>query len=101
MRNIMLIAIRLPAVLLAGCFEAEPRLDSPDQRPGLGPGECIYLTHDFSAETLYWPTSDPFKLETVAEGVNDKGFYYSAYKFCAAEHGGTHIDAPVHFSAGR
>jgi len=29
------------------------------------------------------------------------GYYYSAYSFSAAEHGGTHIDAPIHFAAGR
>ena len=32
--------------------------------------------------------------------MTDKGYYYSAYQFCAAEHGGTHIDAPVHFAEG-
>ena len=60
----------------------------------------IDLTHDFSSETVYWPTAEPFKLETVSEGVTEKGYYYSAYQFCAAEHGGTHIDAPVHFAKG-
>jgi kynurenine formamidase len=61
-------------------------------------GLLIDLTHDFSSETVYWPTSKPFQLETVFYGVTDKHFFYSAYKFCAAEHGGTHIDAPVHFA---
>jgi len=69
--------------------------------PSLQRGTWIDLSYDLSAETVYWPTSEPFKLETVAEGMNEKGYYYSAYKFCAAEHGGTHIDAPVHFAQGR
>jgi kynurenine formamidase len=60
----------------------------------------IDLTHEFSSETIYWPTAERFKLTTVAEGVTDKGYYYSAYSFCAAEHGGTHLDAPVHFAKG-
>jgi kynurenine formamidase len=64
-------------------------------------GEWIDLSHGFSAETLYWPTAEPFKLETVAAGMTEKGYYYSAYNFCAAEHGGTHLDAPVHFAEGR
>lgn len=64
-------------------------------------GQWIDLSYDFSPETIYWPTSEPFKLETVAEGRTEKGYYYSAYKFCASEHGGTHIDAPVHFAEGR
>ena len=33
--------------------------------------------------------------------MTEQGYYYSAYKYCAAEHGGTHIDAPVHFAQGR
>lgn len=63
-------------------------------------GKWIDLSHDFSEETIYWPTADTFKLDTVFEGETDKGFYYAANQFCAAEHGGTHIDAPVHFAKG-
>jgi kynurenine formamidase len=63
-------------------------------------GEWIDLSHDFSDDTIYWVTAEPFKRTTVAEGMTDKGYYYSAYNFSAAEHGGTHIDAPVHFAQG-
>jgi kynurenine formamidase len=63
-------------------------------------GHWIDLSHDFSSETVYWPTSLPFRLHTVSEGKTDKGYYYSAYDFCAAEHGGTHLDAPIHFAKG-
>ena len=62
------------------------------------PPRVVDLSYDFSDQTVYWPTADPFVLQTVAEGRTDKGFYYSAYKFSAAEHGGTHIDAPIHFA---
>jgi kynurenine formamidase len=78
------------ALFLTGCA----------QKSEFPSGEWIDLSHELSDETIYWPTSDPFKLETVAEGVTEKGFYYSAYKFCASEHGGTHLDAPIHFAAG-
>ncbi len=64
-------------------------------------GEWLDLSYDLSSETVYWPTANPFKLETVAAGMTEKGYYYSAYQFCAAEHGGTHIDAPIHFAEGR
>ena len=67
----------------------------------LPPGRWIDLTYDFSNDTVYWPTAKPFKLETVFEGFTTKGYYYSAYQFSAAEHGGTHIDAPVHFAVGK
>ncbi|MCP4981991.1 MAG: cyclase family protein, partial [Gammaproteobacteria bacterium] len=31
----------------------------------------------------------------------EAGFYYTAYNFSGAEHGGTHVDAPIHFSENR
>lgn len=64
-------------------------------------GEWIDLSHDFSEETIYWPTAETFKKDTVFEGQTDAGFYYTAYNFSAAEHGGTHLDAPIHFAANR
>lgn len=64
-------------------------------------GEWIDLSYDFSDKTNYWTEADGFKKETVAEGKNDKGYYYSAYKFSAPEHGGTHLDSPIHFAEGR
>jgi kynurenine formamidase len=64
-------------------------------------GRWIDLTHAFSAAAVYWPTADTFEHETVFEGMTDKGYYYSAYNFSAAEHGGTHIDAPIHFAKDR
>lgn len=60
----------------------------------------VDLTHDFSSQTVYWPTSDPFKLNVVADGKTEKGYYYRANKYSASEHGGTHLDAPSHFAEG-
>lgn len=67
----------------------------------LSSGKWIDLTYDFSDKTLYWPTANSFKLDTSFEGVTAAGFYYSAYNFSAAEHGGTHLDAPAHFAKGK
>lgn len=64
-------------------------------------GKIIDLSYDFSDETVYWVTAKTFEKEKVAEGVTPKGYYYSAYNYSAAEHGGTHIDSPVHFAEGR
>lgn len=61
-------------------------------------GRLVDLTHTFSGQTIYWPTARPFALETVARGTTSKGFHYAANDFCAAEHGGTHFDAPAHFA---
>src|ERR1043166_9279728 len=60
----------------------------------------VDLTYSFDSDSVYWPTAETFKLEIDFEGVTDKGYFYSAYRFSAAEHGGTHLDAPVHFAKG-
>lgn len=63
-------------------------------------GQWIDLSHDFSEQTLYWPNNPTgFKLDTLAEGTTPGGYYYSSFSFTAPEHGGTHLDAPIHFSA--
>lgn len=62
----------------------------------------IDLTYPFDEKTLYWPTAQTgFVLETVHAGQTERGFFYAAYKFCAPEHGGTHLDAPIHFAEGQ
>lgn len=69
--------------------------------PVIPTGRVVDLTHAFDANSVYWPTAEPFKLETDFEGMTEKGYYYSAYRYSAAEHGGTHLDSPVHFAKGR
>jgi kynurenine formamidase len=64
-------------------------------------GELVDLSHSFDAQTIFWPTSDPFRLEAVADGITEGGYYYAANNFSTSEHGGTHLDAPVHFAQGR
>ena len=93
MRNAL--ALALPAALLSLAAGAPPA--TPRRAPAL-PGTIVDLTHSFDAQTIYWPTAGSFVLESVAHGVTDKGYFYAANRFCAAEHGGTHLDAPVHFS---
>ena len=61
----------------------------------------VDLTYPFSEKTLYWPNNPQgFTLDTLFEGHTDRGFYYSSYSFFAPEHGGTHLDAPIHFAEG-
>jgi kynurenine formamidase len=64
-------------------------------------GGMVDLTHPFDQQTIYWPTARPFTLSPVAHGVTPGGWWYAANDFCAAEHGGTHLDAPIHFAEGR
>lgn len=65
---------------------------------GLLTGTIVDLSHDYSEDTVYWVTAREFELDTVHHGPTDQGFYYSAFNFSTAEHGGTHLDAPIHFS---
>ena len=58
------------------------------------------LTHDFSEDTIYWPTAQGFKLEPEFRGLQPGGYFYAANRYRASEHGGTHIDAPIHFAEG-
>jgi D-alanyl-D-alanine dipeptidase len=61
--------------------------------------ELVDLTWTFDQTTLYWPTSPThFELQRLAHGPTQAGYFYSANSFCAPEHGGTHLDAPVHFA---
>ena len=59
------------------------------------------LTHELSNESVFWPTGDTFQLTKVADGVTDQGYYYASNSFSGNEHSGTHLDAPVHFAAGK
>lgn len=62
----------------------------------------VDLSHPFDAQTVYWPTApSTFQLTRLHHGMTEAGFFYSANSFCTPEHGGTHIDAPVHFAEGR
>ncbi|MGQ0834159.1 MAG: cyclase family protein, partial [Gammaproteobacteria bacterium] len=36
-------------------------------------------------------------LERLAYGETPRGWFYAANRFCTPEHGGTHLDAPIHF----
>ncbi|MFD1007235.1 MULTISPECIES: cyclase family protein [Oceanisphaera] len=73
-------------------------LSAPAQ--DLSHGKWIDLTHAFNENSVYWPTADMFKQTEVFAGHTDGGYYYSAYNFSAAEHGGTHLDSPIHFAEG-
>jgi len=64
-------------------------------------GKIVDLTYPFDERTIYWPTEKGFQLHRGKAGVTDRGYYYAANRFSAPEHGGTHIDAPIHFYKGR
>ncbi len=57
----------------------------------------VDLTHSFDDKTIYWPTEKGFELLRGPAGFTKRGYFYAANRFAAAEHGGTHLDAPIHF----
>jgi kynurenine formamidase len=87
-------AFVLLGLVLAGCCQ------SNDPLGALKNGQWIDLTWAFDEESVYWPTNIPFTHDTISEGINQQGYYYSSFKFSAEEHGGTHFDAPIHFAEG-
>ena len=74
---------------------------APAPAPNPLRGTAVDLSHDYSDQTVFWPTAEGFRLEKVADGRTPQGYYYAANTFATAEHGGTHLDAPVHFAQGR
>jgi kynurenine formamidase len=80
------------AALLASCAPGPLRLE--DYR-------LVDLTHTFDEQTLYWPTDKTFEHNRVAWGVTEQGHWYSSFTYGGSEHGGTHMDAPIHFAEGK
>ena len=70
-------------------------------KPQFDDMKMVDLTYAYDESTIYWPTAEGFKLEVDFKGFTEKGYYYSANSFCSAEHGGTHLDAPIHFYENR
>lgn len=99
--NFIKLCVVFIGLFAPGCNRQQQATVNPNPQIDFSAGKWIDLSHDFSSETVYWVTAKPFERETVAEGKTDKGYYYSAYNYSAAEHGGTHVDAPVHFAENR
>lgn len=89
--NFARLAALMMTVGLIGTGCSEPKDDAFS-------GELIDLTHPLNEQSIFWPTADTFKKTEVAHGHTPGGWFYAAYNFSAAEHGGTHIDAPIHFA---
>jgi kynurenine formamidase len=94
------VAFALLAAAASACTAAAPPAPAPTASPAWPAGTLVDLSHAYGDDTVFWPTAESFKLDRVADGVTEKGYYYAANNFASSEHGGTHIDAPVHFAKG-
>ncbi len=103
MRGPFVVAVAVVAGLggvAAGQVNELSAQDPPAARVDLERDRLVDLSHAFNRRTIYWPTAQRFRLEEVADGETEGGFHYAANNFEAAEHGGTHLDAPIHFARG-
>ena len=81
--------------LTMGCGPVpRPALDLSDYR-------LVDLSYTFDENTLYWPTDKHFDHDQAAWGWTEGGYWYSSFTYGGSEHGGTHIDAPIHFAEGK
>lgn len=93
------------ALAFVGLACAHPRThDGPVTSPSaaLGQMRIVDLSHPFDENTIYWPTSpSSFELESLSFGKTEGGWFYASNAFCTPEHGGTHLDSPIHFAEGK
>lgn len=74
---------------------------SPRANAVLDESKIIDLTYSFDEKTVYWPTAKPFRLERDSWGKSSDGDWYASASYMASEHGGTHLDSPIHFAEGK
>ena len=86
-----MLVVAIVLSLASGCapFHSSPAID---------PQRVVDLSYSFGTDTIYWPTAESFTLERVHYGPTEQGYWYAANNICMAEHGGTHMDAPIHFA---
>ncbi|MEM8933027.1 MAG: cyclase family protein [Acidobacteriota bacterium] len=104
---VLCVFVPMLAVTL-GCVEAPAPEAPPPTAPPPAPvgfdlttARTVDLSWAYGDDTLYWPSSpSDFELHELAHGVNAQGFFYAANTLCTPEHGGTHLDAPIHFAEG-
>jgi kynurenine formamidase len=100
MRTKTLSILPLVALVLFTVACSGEETESPASKLTLQ-GRLVDLSHPFGADTIYWPTAQAFELKQVAHGTTPSGYFYASNDFTASEHGGTHLDAPIHFYEGR
>lgn len=90
--------LRFLAAAACALVAVEDARAAEPSAPAIDPAKLVDLTYTFDAATIYWPTEKGFELERGPHGKTDAGYFYAANRFRGPEHGGTHMDAPIHFS---
>jgi kynurenine formamidase len=100
------------SLLLAGCGAIGTGGSERSESAAASPAQASYasvppadrlldMTYPFDENSIYWPNARSFRLEKGDWGPTPKGYFYAANEYGAAEHGGTHLDAPIHFAENR
>ena len=89
----------LAALVLTAACSSSPDVATAEQpaMPGIDRSKLLDLSYTYDADTIYWPNADGFRHRKDVWAITDGGYWYAAGEFTSAEHGGTHIDAPIHF----
>ena len=89
--------MRTPTVVMAAVVTLS--IAGSAQTIDLSKYQIVDLSHEYGPRTLYWPTATTkFKLDAEASGKTPGGWFYASNTLSTPEHGGTHVDAPHHFS---
>lgn len=90
-------------LLLAACGDQPPAPAAVEETTAVTfpTGTLVDLTHAFNEDAVFWPTASGFTRESTASGYTERGYYYESGDVSFAEHGGTHLDAPIHFAEGQ
>lgn len=88
-------SLKMVVIILSVLFAASSAFSEIDER------KLLDLTYPLDEQTVFWPTNKPFTWEKAAWGKTAGGYWYASGDFSMSEHGGTHIDAPIHFGEGR
>jgi len=94
-------AIAMP-VTVSCCISLVGCVVELDRHKPLDGGQARFvdLTHAFEPDTIVWPTEQDVRLIVQHAEETVEGYYYASNRLEMPEHGGTHIDAPIHFSKG-
>jgi len=92
----------LLALALVFTFNAVNAVEAAGPPIDLQGVKVVDLTYSFDDKTIYWPNAPTtFQLNRLSYGKTEAGFFYASNSFCTPEHGGTHLDAPIHFAEGK
>lgn len=80
---------------------SQPEVAEAPAAPAIDPSKLLDLSYTYDDETIYWPNAEGFRHRKDTWAITEGGYWYAAGDFASAEHGGTHMDSPIHFGQGK